>query len=250
MDLKRPLQGACNMKKYKHYLDFADLLRYPSADYPEKAQKCYDMLLERNPVAALELKPFVEYVTTHSVDQREELYTKTFDVQPICYLDLGYVIFGEDYKRGAFLLHMQEEQLRAGNDCGTDLSDNICNMLTLYTKTDNQALLDELAVKILIPGLEKMIGEFKQARVELKMKVLKKLHRAIIQEELNQGNVYRNVFTALLMVFEKDFENVSFDAVLDPIVDIQHHKSFFGKQSVNIEVNKEVNNLVSNYKLD
>lgn len=234
------------MKKYNHYIDFADLLRYPGSDYPEKAKKCYAMLQERYPEAALELKPFVDYVTTHSEDEREELYTRTFDVQPICYLDLGYVIFGEDYKRGAFLLHMQEEQLLAGNDCGTDLSDNICNMLTLYTKTNNQALLDELAVKIIIPALEKMISEFKQARVELKMKILKKLHRAIIQEELNQGNVYRNVFSALLLVFKKDFEGISFEGILDPIIDVQHHKSFFGKQTVNIEVN----NLVSNYKLD
>jgi nitrate reductase assembly molybdenum cofactor insertion protein NarJ len=57
----------------------------------------------------------------YTEDEYEELYTKTFDVQPICYLDLGYVIFGEDYKRGAFLLHMQEEQQKVNNDCGTDL---------------------------------------------------------------------------------------------------------------------------------
>jgi nitrate reductase assembly molybdenum cofactor insertion protein NarJ len=240
------------MKKYKHYLDFADLLRYPSKDYPVRVNKCFAMLSKDYPEAALEIKPFVDYMNTHSEDEREELFTKTFDVQPICYLDLGYVIFGEDYKRGAFLLHMQEEQLLAGNDCGTDLSDNICNMLTLYTKTENQALLDELAVKILIPGLEKMIGEFKQARVELKMKILKKLHRAIIQEELNQGNVYCNVLTALQLVMNKDFEEVSYLGILDPIVDVQHHKSFFGKQSVNIDVNKfaEAQNIASLHKLD
>lgn len=242
------------MKNYKHYIDFADLFRYPNKDYPRKAKKCFAMLQEVYPDAADEIQPFVDYVCSHTEDEYEELYTKTFDVQPICYLDLGYVIFGEDYKRGAFLLHMQEEQLLAGNDCGTDLSDNICNILTLYTKTNNQELLDELAVKILMPGLEKMIGEFKQARVELKMKILKKLHRAIIQEELNQGNVYRNVFSALLLVMQKDFENVSFQGVLDPVVDVQHHNSFFGKQSVSIMnsiLEKQVaNNLENNYKLD
>jgi nitrate reductase assembly molybdenum cofactor insertion protein NarJ len=234
------------MKKYNHYIAFADLLRYPAADYSEKANMCLVMLKERYPEAALEIEPFVNYMLSHTEDEREELYTKTFDVQPICYLDLGYVIFGEDYKRGAFLLHMQEEQLKEGNDCGTDLSDNICNMLTLYAKSDNQALMDELAVKILIPGLEKMIGEFKQARVELKVKVLKKLHKAIIQEELNHGNVYRNVFSALLFVLKKDFENVSFVAGLDPVINVAHHNTFFGKQTLNIEVNK----LASNYKLD
>jgi nitrate reductase assembly molybdenum cofactor insertion protein NarJ len=234
------------MNKYNHYIAFADLLRYPAADYSERANSCLVMLEERYPEAAQEIEPFVNFMLSHSQDEREELYTKTFDVQPICYLDLGYVIFGEDYKRGAFLLHMQEEQLKEGNDCGTDLSDNICNMLTLYAKSNNQDLLDELAVKILIPGVEKMIGEFKQARVDLKVKVLKKLHKAIIQEELNHGNVYRNVFSALLNVLKKDFENVSFIAGLDQVVNVAHHNTFFGKQTLNIEVNK----LASNYKLD
>lgn len=234
------------MNKYNHYIAFADLLRYPAADYSERANSCLVMLEERYPEAALEIEPFVNFMLSHSQDEREELYTKTFDVQPICYLDLGYVIFGEDYKRGAFLLHMQEEQLKEGNDCGTDLSDNICNMLTLYAKSNNQDLLDELAVKILIPGVEKMIGEFKQARVDLKVKVLKKLHKAIIQEELNHGNVYRNVFSALLNVLKKDFENVSFIAGLNQVVNVAHHNTFFGKQTLNIEVNK----LASNYKLD
>lgn len=86
------------------------------------------------------------------------------------------------------------------------------------------------------------------------MKILKKLHRAVIQEELNHGNVYRNLFDALLFVFKKDFENVSFNGILDPVVDIQHHNSFFGKQSVNIMANilekNAANNLENNYKLD
>lgn len=241
------------MKKYNHYIVFADLLRYPSKGYALKAQECFAMLQNSYPDAAEEIKPFVDYMYLHSEDEREELYTKTFDVQPICYLDLGYVLFGEDYKRGAFLLHMQEEQLKANNDCGTDLSDNISNILTLYTKTNNQALLDELAVKILIPGLEKMIAEFKQARIELKIQALKKMHRALIQEELNIGNIYRNLFAALLLVMEKDFEHVSFEVALDPAIDIMHHQSFFGKQkTLNIEVNKiaEAQKLVALHKLD
>jgi hypothetical protein len=125
-------------------------------------------------------------------------------------------------------------------------------MLRLYTKTNNQALLDELAVKILIPGIEKMIGEFKQARIDLKIQVLKKMHRAIIQEELNIGNVYKNLLFALLLVLKKDFADVFYSAVLDPVIDIQHHNSFFGKQTLNIEVNKfaEAQNLASLHKLD
>lgn len=234
------------MKKYNHYLPFADLLRYPSAGYPEKAAACLAFLEKEYPEAAAELRPFTEWLSTHSADEIEELYTKTFDVQPICYLDLGYVIFGEDYKRGAFLLHMQGEQLAAGNDCGTDLPDNISNTLVLYTKSNNQVFLDELTVNILIPGVEKMIFEFQQARVDLKLKVLRKMHRAIIQEELNIGNVYRNLFSALLTVLKKDFAGVTKSEVLQPVENLDYHNSFFKRDSVNVEVN----NLVSNYKLD
>lgn len=231
---------------YKHYLLFAGLLRYPDEHYPEIASKCLGMLRQSYPHTASELEPFVEFMQTHNPDEIEELYTRTFDVQPICYLDLGYVIFGEDYKRGAFLLHMQQEQAKANNDCGTDLPDNISNMLVLYTKTENQDLLNELAVKILIPGLEKMIAEFAQARMDLKVKILKKMHRAIIQEELNQGNVYRNLFSSLLNVVKKDFDGINYTAALNPIINMQHHQSFFGKHSVNIETNE----LINNYKLD
>lgn len=234
------------MEKYKHYIALADLFRYPSGNFPEVVNNCVQVLLEKYPKAAEELVPFAAYVKSHTADEREELYTKTFDVQPVCYLDLGYVIFGEDYKRGAFLLHMQHEQLIAQNDCGSDLADNLCNVLTLYCKSNDSAFLDELAVKMIIPGIKKMILEFDQARIDLKAKVLKKLNRVVIQEELNSGNVYRNAFLALLEVLEEDFKNIQFKNNIDPTIDMQHHQSFLGKQSVNFEVN----NLVNNYKLD
>lgn len=243
------------MTKYCHYNILADVFRYPEEDFPVVVNRCQQFLEQTYPEAAMELSIFANYIHHHSRDEQEELYTKTFDVQPVCYLDLGYVIFGEDYKRGAFLLHMQEEQLKVGNDCGTDLPDNICNILTLFLKTNDQQFIEELAVKILIPGVKKMIGEFEQSRIELKTKVLRKLHSAIIQEELNTGNVYRNAFSALLSVLEKDFEGVHFEEAKDPAINLQHHQSFFAKQSINREINKqvniaEVNNLINNYKLD
>lgn len=242
------------MEKYQHYKLFANLLKYPGEDYLKVVADCFNMLQVCYPDAVDEMQPFVDYMNSHSRDEREEIYTKSFDVQPICYLDLGYVIFGEDYKRGAFLLHMQQEQRKAENDCGTDLSDNISNVLVWYTKADDQEILNELAVKILIPGVEKMIAEFEQSRIDLKIKVLKKMHRAIIQEELNRENVYRNLFSTLLHVLKKDFENVSYKKELDPIIDIQHHKSFIQKQGLKISAgnitNIEENNLINNYKLD
>lgn len=225
------------MKHLSHYILFAELFRYPDEDFAAQVNACQALLDERYPGAAAHMRAFTHYIQQCDADGREELYTKTFDVQPICYLDLGYVIFGEDYKRGAFLLHMQSEQKAHNNECGTDLSDNISNVFTLIARHPDQDFVNELAVRIIIPAVKKMIMEFETARVELKMKVLKKLHKAIIQEDLNQGNVYRNCLEALLEVLTKDFEEVSLAPAATDVADEQHHQSFFSKDSVNKLVN-------------
>jgi len=236
------------MNNRKHYLLLEKLFRYPSDNFVEEVQHCQSFLDSVYPEAGKELKIFTNYILKMNQDDREELFTKTFDVQPICYLDLGYVMFGEDYKRGAFLLSMQYEQQKINNDCGTDLPDNICNVLTLMTKSDNDAFVEDMVWRIFIPCVKKMIAEFETARVDLKMKVLKKMHRAIIQEELNHGNVYKQCFLALLEVLRKDFGEKTFEREEDNVLSSSHHKAFFGKLQPPIE--QPVNEIVNNYKLD
>jgi nitrate reductase assembly molybdenum cofactor insertion protein NarJ len=225
------------MRDLRHYILLADLFRYPDGRYVRRVNACQALLDEKYPEAGARMEVFSKFIHACDEDGREELYTKTFDVQPICYLDLGYVIFGEDYKRGAFLLHMQSEQHAHENECGTDLPDNISNVFTLIAKHPEQGFVEELAVKIIIPAVKKMIAEFDSARVELKLKVLRKLHKAIIQEDLNQGNVYRNCFEAILKVLEQDFQGVTLESPEKTIQDEQRHQSFFSKESINKLVN-------------
>jgi nitrate reductase assembly molybdenum cofactor insertion protein NarJ len=194
------------MRNLRHYIAIAELFRYPDSNSYSKIKEIQGFLYLNYPDAAIELSSFSKYVSDISIDQWEELYTKTFDVQPISYLDIGYVLFVEDYKRGEFLVQMKKEQIEAGNDCGTELPDNLFNILTFIAKSSKQELVDELVVIALVPALLKMLDEFKEARIELKLKVIKKLHSAIIQEDLNNGNVYQFALRALLKVIEHDFE--------------------------------------------
>ena len=136
------------VKDRQHYTLLSKLFKYPEKDYISKLDLVQKYLDEFYPIAGNELKVFSEYIHTRTLDERQELFTKTFDVQPICYLDLGYVMFGEDYKRGAFLLSMQAEQLKIDNDCGTDLPDNICNVLTLMSKSTDEKFLEDLVWRI------------------------------------------------------------------------------------------------------
>lgn len=233
-DSKKNQLGGYNMKNLNHYILLAELFRYPSDNFIEKINECQRFLEAQYPEAAEKLSIFSSYINNCDQEQAEELYTKTFDVQPLCYLDLGYVIFGEDYKRGAFLLHMQGEQNRIHNDCGSDLPDNICNVLCLMSKSADEKFITELTVEITIPAVKKMIAEFESARVELKMNVLKKLHKAIIQEDLNLGNVYRYTFEALLNILLTDFKaEAELVTSQQETNNTTHHQSFFNKSTVN-----------------
>jgi nitrate reductase assembly molybdenum cofactor insertion protein NarJ len=229
------------MKNKETYLSIADIFRYPEADSPSKVETCQKLVDTEYPEAGKVLQPFTEHFLSLDEDGREELFTKTFDVQPICYLDLGYVIFGEDYKRGSFLLHMKEEQKRIGRDCSPELPDNLYHVLHLLTIHTEKEFVDELVAKILVPGVKKMIQEFDIAKIELKMKVIKKLHNALIAEELNVGNVYHNAFLALLNILEQDFSEAI--ASYNPKEENLINESFFNKSN-------SVNQLVNNYKID
>jgi nitrate reductase assembly molybdenum cofactor insertion protein NarJ len=204
------------MKDKTQYHLFSELFRYPVTGYQNRVNQCMSLLQTEYPDAANEMQRFVDYINSESLENIEEIFGKTFHIQAICYLDIGYVIFGEDYKRGEFLVHMKQEQQKAKNDCGEELADNLANVLELMTKTEDLDFLEELAVKVLIPALNNMLKEFDLARMELKNKILKKKHRVLIQQDIPYGNIYFNALKALLLVLEKDFQDVKFE--VDEIV--------------------------------
>lgn len=191
-----------------HIPMLGEAFRYPSADFLQRVGECQAMLRDKYPEAAMEFEKFANYLADKPIQEIEELYVKTFDIQAICYLDIGFVLFGEDYKRGMFLVHMKQEHRRAGTDYGTDLPDHLSSVLKLLDKTPDQAFRDDLVGNILMPALRKMIGEFETSRVRSRIEVLKKKHDAIVQETLNYGNVYQFALKTLLMVLEQEFSHI------------------------------------------
>jgi len=228
------------MKNVNQYQALAELFKYPESDAPQLVQACQDLLDKHYPEAGSMLKMFSEKYAELNSDAREELYTKTFDVQPICYLDFGYVIFGEDYKRGSFLLHMQQEQRKINRECSPELPDNMYHMLNLLPVHPDRAFVNELVAKIVVPGVKIMIREFEGTKVQLKIKVLKKLHNTLIQEELNIGNIYQFAFFALLKVLESDF--VQAIEQYNPEEENLASQAFFEKK------NNSKNQLVNNFQ--
>ena len=79
------------------YQLMAPLFEYPDADYPGKVREIRDYLIGCYSEAADELGRFIELLPADDVQAMQELYTRSFDVQAATTLDIGYVLFGDDY---------------------------------------------------------------------------------------------------------------------------------------------------------
>jgi len=197
------------------YNHLANLFRYPTEDYVEHVNSCATYLKDTYPDALAELKPFLDFVNSHELYEIEEVFGKTFHIQAICYLDLGYVLFAEDYKRGEFLVQMKNEQRKANNDCGDELADNLPNVLSLMAIMEDAEFLEEFAVRVVKPAMEKMLQEFDDARIALKDKVRKKKQKVILMEDLQNKNIYQHALQAIYMVVNADYTEVTYN---DPVI--------------------------------
>ena len=175
------------MEIYKY---IADLFRYPTVETLKSIQRVQAILAEKDIVLASKFEPFVEFHADTQMTRLEEHYIKTFDVQATCHLDIGYIVFGDDSKRGRFLYHMKEEQENAANDCGTDLADFLPNVLTLLSKTDNRELSEELTVSCLLPSLLKMNQKLE-----------------------SENSIFNIPLEILISLLKMDFNNSEYEAV-------------------------------------
>src|SRR3989304_7446840 len=149
---------------YPHYDSMAELLDFPGPGFAARGWALVEFLREDYPDAAADLELFLDAIPQGTLDL-QELHTRTFDVQALATLGTGYVLFGDDYKRGALLSNLNREHNDAHNDCRGELADHLPNLLRLVPKLKDQDLLEELVEQILVPALMLMIREFDPARI-------------------------------------------------------------------------------------
>lgn len=202
--------------EYSHYTLLADIFRYPDENYISNVGKCEQMMKESYPDAYKIATPFFEFIRSNELYEIEMVFGKTFHIQAICYLDLGYVLFAEDYKRGDFLVKVKNEQEKVNNDCGIELADNLPNVLTLMTLFEDSDFREEFAVEILYVALQKMLQEFDDSRLKIKDQVRMKKQRVIIMQDLKNVNSYSFIIHGLLEIVKKDFNVIEKPKVFDP----------------------------------
>lgn len=191
---------------YAHYSHVAELFDFPGPEFAARGQALLGLLRENYPAAAVEVEHFLDAIPDRALDL-QELHTRTFDVQSLTTLDIGYVLFGDDYKRGALLSNLNQEHRRAENDCRGELADHLPNLLRLIPKLKDQNLLDELVRQILVPALMLMIREFDPGRIEKKNANYQKHYKTLIDPACaSDSTIYCRALKAVMQVLAKDFQ--------------------------------------------
>ena len=195
-------------KNINHYEKLALLFQYPKTDYKEKVKEVETVLTELYPETLSTFKQFSNFVSNSSHDEITEIFTRTFDVQAITTLDVGYVLFGDDYKRGELLVNLNREHREAANECTDELADNLANLLSLLPKMQNHDIRDELVEMIIMPGLIKIINEFDIKNINLKNRVYKKQYKTIIEQSEDYGRIFLIPLMVVYKIIENDFDYI------------------------------------------
>lgn len=130
----------------------AALFTYPRVDYSSAVENAMACSGSASPA----LFEFAREVPGIPLSGLQELYTTTFDLSPVCALDLGWHLFGEDYKRGLFLARMRRELLVHGIPESGELPDHLSRALLLLARM-GLTQSEEFASVIVAPALERML---------------------------------------------------------------------------------------------
>lgn len=133
----------------------ADLLEYPSETLPRRAREA-ETLLMGMPEARAICGPFLHFTATCSLAEAQELYTATFDLDPVCSPYVGYHLFGESYKRGALMAHLRQTYRQYAFDTGVELPDHLSCVLRFLPLADG-TLRAEIVGELLVPALRRML---------------------------------------------------------------------------------------------
>lgn len=195
---------------FAKYLYFAKILDYPN-DLLIKDIKYLILLINQNKSISkneiiLPIKDFLNIISEKNISAIQEIYIKSFEIQSIVTLNIGYLIYGDDYKRAELLINLNNEYKKNNIKCENDLSDYLPNILIFLSKCKNIVLINEFVSNFLMPALKVMIDEFNPNRTDQRNKMYKKHHKTLLEDSKNTRFVYRYILDSLLASLSDDFD--------------------------------------------
>lgn len=140
----------------------ADVLEYPRADLGEQCTTLSRLLEADRPGAAHAMEDFGKAIEALPPSRLEEIYAATFDVNPVCCLYVGYHLFGESYKRGAFMAKLNAEYREHGFETGNQLPDHLPVILRYLAALDDPEQRSWMLEDAILPALTKISKGFER----------------------------------------------------------------------------------------
>jgi nitrate reductase delta subunit len=174
------------------YDQLATLLCYPGTAYLGAVDACRQTLAAAEPAVGVHVERFAAGVREMCVADLEELFTHTFDINPISSLEVGWQLFGEQYERGTFLVRMRQEMRRLALSESTELPDHLTHVLAVLGRLEPEHA-DDFATACVLPAVERMCAALsgKENPYEHALGAIRTFlvarHGAAVAEESGQG---------------------------------------------------------------
>lgn len=139
------------------YSAYANAFRYPAIGLAEQLEA--EACSLSDPYTRVSLLAFLELIRQLSLGEWEELYTRTWDLDPLVAPYIGFHIWGEDYRRGNFLARLQTAYRSSGMGVDSELPDHLVSILRYLNQTV-EPMID--LVEVLQPALAKMSAVLRQ----------------------------------------------------------------------------------------
>lgn len=167
--------------KPQAYECMAAVLTYPGPDY----RAALEALREQLPAECLVYAaPCVAAIGALSPTAQQELFTQTFDLNPLCSLELGWHLFGENYERGLLLVRLRRELRAATIPEYGELPDHLTYALRLLPRMEHDQA-EDLVAAIILPALVRMIQALR-----------------------GKNNPYEQLLQSLAVLFRLDFPEI------------------------------------------
>lgn len=133
----------------------ATLFSYPASDYMHVTSRACTRVAHECPEAGTLLAEFAEQLRSFDTTGLEELFTQTFDLNPVCCPEVGWHLFGERYDRGSFLVWMRAQLREFGMPETGELPDHLMYVLPVLGRMNGEDAKG-FATQAVAPALAKM----------------------------------------------------------------------------------------------
>lgn len=142
------------------YESLACMLDYPreKEGMLKECDKASAILEARNIESTLE--PFARFVEGRTLAMLQEDYVATFDFNPAAALYLGHHLFGDNRKKGAYMVRLKQDFRRHGfSPSGNDLPDHlpqVLGFLACLARKAEDGARRSFIIECVLPGVERL----------------------------------------------------------------------------------------------